>query len=104
MATATPCIDQQTACTPTLFLAFELGENKWQLGFTTGAARRPHEGQVAVGEFAAVLEEIRRAKQRFGLPDNTRVVSCYEAGRDGLWLHRCLVRHGIEKYLVDSGS
>jgi hypothetical protein len=39
MATATPCLDQQTACTPTLFLAFELGENTWKLGFTTGAAR-----------------------------------------------------------------
>lgn len=104
MATATPCIDQQTACTPTLFLAFELGENKWKLGFTTGAAQRPRERQVAAGEFATVLEEIRRAKQRFGLPDNTRVVSCYEAGRDGFWLHRCLVRHGIENSVVDSAS
>jgi transposase len=81
-----------------------LGENNWQLGFTTGAAQRPRERQVAAGEFATVLEESRRAKQRFGLPDNPRVVSCDEAGRDGVWLHRCLGRHGLENAVVDSAS
>ena len=89
MATATPCIDQQTACPPPLFLAFELGENKWKLGCTTGGAQRPRERQVAAGECATVLEEMRRAKQRLGLPDTTRVGSCYAAGRDGFWRHRC---------------
>jgi transposase len=81
-------MDQQTACTPTLFLAVELGENKGKLGCTTGAVQRPRERQVAAGESPTVLEEIRRAKQRFDLPDNTRVLSCYEAGREGFWLHR----------------
>jgi transposase len=104
MATATPCIDQQTACTPTLFLAFELGENTWKLGFTTGTAARPRERQVAAGACAPVLEEMRRAKQRLGWPDNTRVVSDYEAGREGCWLHRCFVRHGREHSVVDSAS
>jgi transposase len=51
-----------------------------------------------------VLEEIDRARQRFGLPDDVRVVSCYEAGRDGFWLHRFLVAHGIENLVVDSSS
>src|SRR6266540_4555422 len=36
MATATPGMDQQTACPPTLCLACELGENQWKLGCTTG--------------------------------------------------------------------
>lgn len=102
MATATPCMDQQTACTPPLFLAFEVGENPWKLGCTTGAAQRPRERQVAAGDAPLVLEEMRRAKPRFGLPDNTRVVRCDEAGRDGLWLHRCVVRHGREHAVVDS--
>ena len=104
MATATPCIDQQTACPPTLFLAFELGENTWKRGFTTGAAQRPRERQVAAGDCPTVLEESRRAKQRFGLPENTRVISGYEAGRDGFWLHRFFVRHGRENAVVDSAS
>ena len=51
-----------------------------------------------------VLEEIERAKRRFRLPDAVRVVSCYEAGRDGFWLHRFLVDQGIENRVVDSSS
>ncbi len=42
---------KQIACTPTLFLAFELGGNKWKLGFTPGAAQRPRERQGAAGDF-----------------------------------------------------
>jgi transposase len=105
MATAaTTCIDQETAFTPTLFLAFELGVNKWKLGFTTGAAQRPRERQVPAGDCQTVLEEIRRAKSRFGLPVEAQVVSCYEAGRDGFWLHRFLVSHGVVNSVVDSAS
>ncbi len=55
MATpATPCLDQQTTGTPTRFLAFALGENTWQLGFTTGAAPRPRERQGAAGDVLTV--------------------------------------------------
>jgi len=105
MATAaTTHIDQETACPPTLFLAFELGVNKWKLGFTTGAAQRPRERQVPGGDCQTVLEEIRRAKSRFGLPAEARVVSCYEAGRDGFWLHRFLLSQGVENIVVDSAS
>ena len=31
-------------------------------------------------------------------------MSCYEAGRDGFWLHRWLLECGIENWVVDSGS
>jgi transposase len=95
---------QETAFSPTLFLAFELGVKTWKLGFTTGAAQRPRERQVPAGDCQTVLEERRRAKSRFGLPENTQVVSCYEAGRDGFWLHRFLVGHGVESRVVDSAS
>ena len=30
------------------------------------------------------------AKRRFKLAADTAVISCYEAGRDGFWLHRCV--------------
>jgi transposase len=102
--TATTRVQQETACPPTLFLAFELGVNKWKLGFTTGAAQRPRERQVPAGDCPTVLEEIRRAKSRFGLPEEARVVSCYEAGRDGFWLHRFLVSQGVDNVVVDSAS
>jgi transposase len=102
--TATTRGNQETAFTPTLCLAFELGVNKWKLGFTTGAAPRPRERQVPAGDCQTVLEEIRRAKRRFGLPEEARVVRCYEAGRDGFGLHRFLLRQGVENAVVDSAS
>ena len=64
--TATIRVDQETTFTPTLFLAFALGVHTWQLGCTTGAAQRPRERHVPAGDGQAVLEEIRRAKSRFG--------------------------------------
>jgi transposase len=67
-------------------------------------AQRPRERQVPAGEVHTVLVEIDRAKQRFDLPVQTRVVSGYEAGRDGFWLHRCLVAQGVENLVVDSSS
>jgi transposase len=32
------------------------------------------------------------------------VVSCYEAGRDGFWIHRALVARGVQNRIVDSSS
>jgi transposase len=81
--------DQATTQRPTLFLAFELSVTAWKLGFTTGAAQRPRERSMPAGAIPVLKEEIARATQRFGLPDDTRVVSCNEAGREGFWLHRC---------------
>ena len=53
---------------------------------------------------SSVLHEIKKAKLRFGLPANAPVVSCYEAGRDGFWLHRFLLHQGIQNIVVDSAS
>jgi transposase len=99
---------ESTAPTPIslikLLLAFELGERSWKLGFTTGLGQRPRIRQVPAGAVDQVLEEIARAKVRLKLPADTPVVSCYEAGRDGFWLHRYLVTHHITNHVVDSSS
>jgi transposase len=87
-----------------LLLAFELGERSWKLGFTTGLGQRPRMRQVPAGAVDQVLEEITRAKVRLKLPADTPVVSCYEAGRDGFWLHRYLVAHAVTNHVVDSSS
>jgi len=49
-------------------------------------------------------EEVRREKERFQLPADTQVVSCYEAGRDGFWLHRHLTSVEIVNLIIDSAS
>jgi transposase len=53
---------------------------------------------------AALWQEITTAKRRFGLREETPVVSCYEAGRDGSWLHRALLARGITNRVVDASS
>ena len=95
-----------TAPTPTidLLLAFELGERTWKLGFTTGLAQRPRIRQVPAGAVDQVREEIARAKVRLKLPAEALVVSCYEAGRDGFWLHRWLLAQTVTNHVVDSSS
>ena len=72
--------------------------------FTTGAAQRPRERNVPARNIEAVWEEIRKAKGRFGLPADAPVMSCYEAGRDGFWLHRWLVTQGVANCVVDSST
>lgn len=89
---------------PRLHLAFELSWGQWKLAFTTEPAQPPRLRTVRARDLAAVLAEIAKAKKRFGLPDDTEVVSCYEAGRDGFWLHRWLLSQGIANVIVDSAS
>ena len=103
-ASVTSRIEQDTLAQPTLSLAFELGQDTWKLGFTIGVAQQPRERTIPAGDIVRVQQEIAQAKQRFGLPADARVVSCYEAGRDGFWLHRCLVAHGVQNYVIDSAS
>jgi len=87
-----------------LFMAFELSENTWKLGFTMGPGQKPRERPVAARDQGRLLQEIAQAKRRFGLPETAPVVSCYEAGREGFWLHRFLQAHGITNQVVDSSS
>src|SRR5207253_10948218 len=103
MMITTTCMPESTVPT-TLLLAFELGERSWKLGFTTGLGQRPRIRQVPAGGIDRVLEEIGRAKRRFRMADDAAVVACYEAGRDGFWLHRWLGAQGITNYVVDSSS
>jgi transposase len=100
--TATRRLDSSTT-TPRLHLAFELGWATWKLAFTTGFGQAPRLRSVPARDRAAVLREVAQAKDRFRLPADTPVVSCYEAGRDGFWLHRWLAG-GVANRVVDSSS
>src|SRR3990172_8052379 len=95
---------QSTVSTPVLHLAFELGQARWKLGFTTGLGQRPRERTIAARDLEALEREISRAKARFALAPEAVVVSCYEAGRDGFWLHRYLESRGVVSQVVDSAS
>lgn len=87
-----------------LYMALELSHMKWQLGFTIGYGQQPRLRSLPSRDLKTLVEEIRLAKVRFGLPENTPVLSCYEAGRDGFWLHRYLGTQGVTNLIVDSAS
>jgi transposase len=85
-----------------LHVAFELSNSKWKLGFSDGNKMRFK--SIDARNLEQLGEEIEKAKSRFRLDDDVRIVSCYEAGRDGFWLHRYLLSHGIRNVVVDSSS
>jgi transposase len=104
MTTAATRDLQSTVAGPVLHLAFELGQWKWKLGFSIGLGQRPRVRIMAARDVAQLAYEIARAKERFGLSAKAPVVSCYEAGREGFWLHRWLVAHEVANHVVDSAS
>jgi transposase len=101
---ATHVPNSTRAASAKLYLAFELGWTSWNLAFTTGMAQKPRVRTIPARDLDGLQHEIRRAKQRFELADDAAVVSCYEAGRDGFWLHRYLEKNAIANSVVDASS
>ena len=87
-----------------LYMALELGWGNWKLAFTTEAGEKPRLRSLMARDLDTLEQEIDHAKQHFGLPSTAPVVSCYEAGRDGFWLHRYLTSLGVANQVVDSSS
>ena len=87
-----------------LYVALELSEAEWKLGFTIGLGQAPRLKSIKARNLAGLKREIEQAKIRFGLAKEEAVCSCYEAGRDGFWLHRYLESVGVNNLVVDSAS
>jgi transposase len=102
--TETTRLTECSAAEARLYLAFELGSTTWVLAFTPSVAQRPRLRQIAAGDLTALEREVQLAKARFGLAAAAPVQSCYEAGRDGFWLHRWVCGHGVANVVVDSSS
>jgi len=98
------CAELTTTAPSALFLALELSKRTWKLGFTVGLGQKPRERNVPARDLDSIPREIAAAKRRFRLPDDAPVFSCYEAGRDGFYLHRFLQQVGVANVVVDSAS
>jgi transposase len=85
-------------------VAFELGNTEWKLAMTIGPECSPLVRTMPARDLSRLEAELARAKAHFGLPAAAPARSCYEAGRDGFWLHRALVSRGIANVIVDSSS
>jgi len=96
--------DESTGKSEILYLSFELSRKEWKLAFTIARGQKPRIRTIRAGDLAAVKQEIALARQRFALAPDVRVVSCYEAGREGFWPHRFLISIGVDNVVVDSAS
>jgi transposase len=99
-------------CTPiadhigTIFVAIELSQKTWLIVLHSPERDRISRRKLAGGDHVgllALIEEVRgRAAQALG--SAPAVVSCYEAGYDGFWLHRRLTGAGITNFVFDPAS
>lgn len=87
-----------------LYVAFELGLRSWTVAMTSGLGVQPWVQTLAPGDWDGLERLLTKAKRRLALPAMAAVVSCYEAGRDGFWIHRALAQRGIANRVVDSAS
>lgn len=99
--TATALVNNN-ALNGVLYMAMELSLNKWCVAFGNGVKKR----QIILdsNDMVGLISEIQKAKEKFELPEDSKVISCYEAGRDGFWIHRWLERCGVENIVIDSSS
>jgi transposase len=87
-----------------LYLAFELSLKKWKLGFMDGKSPKVRVVTIPAGDLQALAREIEKSRKQFGMPESCSRISCYEAGREGFWLHRALEQRGIQNQVVDAAS
>jgi transposase len=89
----------------TVHLVFELSKAKWKLGITLPESQKMSRYTIDGGDLPALsgrLAAARSKAERSGKP--VRIMSCFEAGLDGHWLHRWLTEQGVISYEVDPSS
>src|SRR5215468_354338 len=87
-----------------LYVALELSRKNWKVGFSDGKMPKIREVTIEAGDLEKLRSEIEKAKKKFELCGSVGVRSCYEAGREGFWVHRALTGVGIENIVVDAAS
>lgn len=85
-----------------LYTALELSNQEWKACFSDG--RKERMVNIPARDRDRLRLEVKKAKERFDLKADSPVFSCYEAGRDGFWIHRMLEADGITNRVVDSSS
>lgn len=89
-----------------VYVAIELSVTSWLVGARLPGSEKPWLHRLAGGDTAALLTVIAelqsRASAKLGSP--ATVACCFEAGRDGFWLHRLLTAHDIAAYVLEPTS
>jgi transposase len=87
-------------------VVFELSKAKWKLGVQLPGSPKLSRYTIAGGDLAALSKLLAAARVRVERSSGkaVRILSCYEAGYDGHWLHRWLTDHGVTNYEIDPSS
>jgi transposase len=106
MSTSQPLETTVTTSSVTLYVAFELGKWAWLVGlFAPELGKGISRHKIAGGDLKRVMDVLATARARVEQPQRTvRIVSIYEAGYEGAWLHRALLAAGIESRVIDAAS
>lgn len=89
----------------TVYVAFELSKAKWKLGIVLPGSEKMSRFTITGGDLAALKARLAVARAKAErCCQAVRIVSCYEAGFDGHWLHRWLLEHGVVNHEIDSSS
>ncbi len=90
-----------------IFVSLELSRTTWLItSLAPGAGEKISRHAVEAGNLTALLERfsLLRSKARQRTGRDYPIVSVYEAGLDGFWIHRALVSEGLESHVVDAAS
>jgi transposase len=89
----------------TVYVAFELSKAKWKLGIVLPGSDKMSRFTINGGDLAALAARLAVARAKAErCCKAVRIVSCFEAGFDGHWLHRWLLDHGVINHEIDSAS
>lgn len=89
----------------TVYLVFELSKAKWKLGVMLPGSEKLSRYTIAGGDLTALTARLAAARAKAGRCGKpVRIVSCYEAGFDGHWLHRWLTDQGVINHEIDPAS
>ena len=88
------------------FLAIELSKKSWIVAVNTPLSDKIGRQTLRAGDWRGLLDLIARIRTLIveALNRPVEVISCYEAGYDGSWLHRVLEAHGVRNYVIDPAS
>jgi len=90
-----------------IFVSLELSRSSWLItSLSPGAGEKISRHTVEAGNLAALLERLAmlRTKARQRTARDHPIITIYEAGLDGFWVHRALVSERIESHVVDAAS
>lgn len=89
-----------------VLIAIELSVSSWFVAVRLPGSEKSRLHRVEGGDTTALLALIRdlRWRAETKLRHAADVACCFEAGRDGFWLHRLLTAHGASAYVLEPTS